>query len=560
MAIGESSSERFPRSKIAFVGGLPNAGDLDWFTKRFFLCKACTPKQLSHAKYALRLDAVIWTQDPKKQRTLLRELGPIAANLLNADVRVYIRLASARSLVVNTLINSAIPVSTLRSEEWRMIPESGRERENSFLMPSVYIFESAVSWADIAAVVCDRPAGSSPRFRLKVEQRFLRKRFEPEGHLERVTLLKRAFWNCSELQLTSLQGGMSGTPAFQARASLGPGLGSVQQGPTGAHPHQFFVKIGPRKTIIDEYDRYISHISEYIPFHLRPRLRLDRCNLGSTQGILVGDFVEGAEPLVTCARGARCGHAISNLFEKTLGGWRKQQTLDTNRTLGQYLETKWYTEESNALITLPLVRAKIVKNLEGDTDVASLKQIFDAHGNTFALVAPAHGDMHATNVLVRHGDAILIDFEKLQQLYPLTYDPASLEGGLLVEGFLEDLETKKFKLNELVEFIGPLYEQLAFKGRRTIPCRPGDPREWYYDAVNQIRTLSWATENEPGQYALTLALCLIRKGCNTHKSLEGKASTTARAIAFFFGQKLLRQGAPSVESSGETTTPLKGKR
>lgn len=356
-------------------------------------------------------------------------------------------------------------------------------------------------------------------------------------------LLKRAFWNCSELRLRLLDAGMSGAPVFKAYASLEAGL--VQRNATGAaYPHLYFVKIGPRKKVVDEYDKYIWHISDYVPFHLRPRLRLDRCNLGATQGILVGDFVEGAESLITCARGARSGHAISNLFDKTLGGWRKQKSLDTNQSLSSHLEKKWRVEGSDALIALPPTRSEIVRDLGGETDVAPLKVIFENHANTSALIAPAHGDMHATNVLVRHGDAILIDFEKLEQHYPLTYDPASLEGGFLVEGFIKDLEKKRFKPNELVKLLEPLYEQSALKCSGTTLCRRGDPIEWYYDAVNQIRTLSWAAENEPGQYALTLALCLIRKGCNPHESLEAEAPSLSRAIAFFFGQKILRDIAP----------------
>ena len=66
----------------------------------------------------------------------------------------------------------------------------------------------------------------------------------------------------------------------------------MQQGATGAYPHLYFAKIGPCKKIVDEYDKYCGHIFEYVPFYLGPRLRRDRCNLGSTLGILVGDFVE----------------------------------------------------------------------------------------------------------------------------------------------------------------------------------------------------------------------------------------------------------------------------
>jgi hypothetical protein len=563
MAIREFSPEGTQRAKIAFIPSLPPTDYLDRFSERSFECEPCTPEKLCQSEYAAELDAVIWTQDPDKLNTLPRQLGTTAPHLLDHDVRAYVRLATdnkltgtPRKLVVNALLEGGIPAANLRPSEWRTTPEASRERENGFLSPCVYIFEPASSWADIATLVCDHPAGPSPKSGLKVDEKYLRNTFGSDGHAERVMLLKRAFWNCSELQLTYLDGGMSGAPVFKVYASLEAGL--VQPGATGAaYPHLYFAKIGPRKKVVDEYDKYCGHIFEYVPFHLGPRLRRDRCNLGSTQGILVGDFVEGAEPLITCARGDRCGHAISNLFDRTLGGWRKQRRLDTRRSLRDYLDKKWRTEGSNALIALPPERAKIVRNLGGGTDVAPLKKIFEIHGNTSALIAPAHGDMHASNVLVRHGDAILIDFEKLEEHFPLTYDPASLEGGLLVEGFMKDLKKNRFTANEFVALVKPLYEQSALKGGTTL-CRRGDSTEWYYNAVNQIRTLSWSTENEPGQYALTLALCLIRKGCNPHENLEGEAPSVSRAIAFFFGQQILRGIAPKTAmASAKTRHPSK---
>ena len=562
MTIREFSPEGTPRAKIAFVGGLPKTEDLDWFAKRQFACEPCTPEDLRRTEYAVQLEAVIWTQNPTKLNALPRELGATVPQLLDHDVRVYIRLATdenltgtPRKMVVNALLERKIPVANLRPEEWHTILENP-ERENNFLMPCVYIFESAFSWPDIATVVCDRPADPSPSFELRFDETFLHDRFGFEGHAERVLLLKRAFRDCSEIQLTSLDGGLSGAPAFKAYASLGPGFGLVQRGTTGAYPHLYFVKIGARKKIVDEYDNYCGRIFEYVPFHLAPRLRRDRCNLASTQGILVGDFVESAESLITCARGGRCGHVVSNLFDKTLGGWRKQRRPDPRRSLSSYLEKRWQVEGSDGLIALPRDRADIVLQLGGDTDVVPLKKIFEDHANTSPLIAPAHGDMHATNVLVRHGDAILIDFEKLEQDYPLTYDPASLEGGLLVEGFIEYLEKGRFKPKELVQLIEPLYELLALRVDGTTFCRRGDLTEWYFDAVNQIRTLSWAAENEPGQYALTLALCLIRKGCNPHESLHAVEPNTSRAIAFFFGQKILRAMAATTGAAiDKTITP-----
>jgi hypothetical protein len=338
--------------------------------------------------------------------------------------------------------------------------------------------------------------------------------------------------------LSFLDGGLSGASACKAYASLE--AGRVASETPGAYPHLYFVKIGPRKKIIDEYDKYCGYMFEYVPFHLGPRLRRERCNLGSTQGILVGDFVEGTESLIDCARGGRCGHAISNLFDRTLAGWRKQSSDDPLRTLGDYLADRWQAEESDALIALPESQRQIVSKLGGEVEVGPLKRIFEAHSQTTPRYAPAHGDLHATNVLVRHGDAIIIDFEKLKDDYPLTYDPASLEGGLLVEGFTKDLNKKVITDQQLVGLLKPLYTLDALCRRKDIPCPRGSLQEWFFDCVNQLRTLSWSAEYEIGQYALTLALCLIRKGCNAHDAFTDEQKTL-RAISFFFGQHLLRE-------------------
>ena len=119
-----------------------------------------------------------------------------------------------------------------------------------------------------------------------------------------------------------------------------------------------------------------------------------------------------------------------------------------------------------------------------------------------------------------------------------------------------DLEKGTFVPKEPIQRIEPLYELSALSVDGTTFCRRGDLTEWYFDAVNQVRTLSWAAENEPGQYALTLALCLIRKGCNPHPNLEAEAPNASGAIAFVFGQKILRTiGAKQGGTRDETIRP-----
>ncbi len=561
----EGSSKGSSRVKIGFFGHMPPSSDLRHFEIRKFRCDELIVEQLERSETLAELVALIWT--PKKLNELPRDLHSIIPALLNNDVRVYIRLPKedeggrpsiVRRAVVNALGERGIPTANLYPEEWRALPPNLQERQGGHFLPSVYIFEARdSSWPNIASIVCDHPAGPPPKLTLKFDPQSLVDGFQgsSEGHAERVLLLQRAFWDCSELRLSFLPGGLSGASVCKVYACL-------EAGQVGEYPHLHFVKIGPRKKIIDEHDKYCSFILEYVPFHLGPRLRRERCNLGSTQGILVGDFVEGTESLVACARGGRCGHAISNLFDKTLAGWRKQARPDAVRTLGEHLAAKWQIEGSDKSIALPKSRADIVTGLGGSIDIPALKRIFETLSATTSLCAPAHGDLHATNVLVRHGDAIIIDFEKMEDHYPLTYDPASLEGGILVEGFAKDLKRKKNKKaitrKMLVKLIKPLYSADVLVDRVEIPCRPGSPVEWYYDCVNQIRIRSWPAEREKGQYALTLALCLIRKGCNIHDNFS-KEQDILRAISFFFGQRILRQmeHRPSVSRNSKNRSSAK---
>jgi hypothetical protein len=542
MAIREFSLERSSkgssRRTVGFLGQKPSGSGLEVFKLREFEVRETTVDEMRHSETIAQLGAVILTQPDKLSE--LRQIIDIVPHLLDNDVRVYIRLAEpekrraiARLLVVNSLREKGIPTANLYPAEWRELPPHLQEREGSRFMPSVYISDAEDSWVKIATIVCDHPAGPSPKLKLDFDPKSLDDGFrDADRHAERVLLLQRAFHDCSDLRLSFLPGGLSGASVCKAYAC--PEAGLVE-----AYPHLYFIKIGPRKKIIEEHDKYGGYLLEYVPFHLGPRLRPERCNLGSTQGILVGDFVEDTESLVACARGGRCGHAISNLFDRTLAGWRKKPHPDPNQTLATHLAKKWQIEGSAASIVLPDSRVKLVKQLGGLTDILPLKQIFEQYAATTPLCAPAHGDLHAANVLVRHGDAIIIDFEKIEPHYPLTYDPASLEGGILVEGFVEDLkeQEKKISPKELVDLLKPLYTMNALIKRREASCVRGSAAEWYYDSVNQIRMRSWPDE-QPGQYALTLALCLIRKGCNTYDGIS-KEQDILRAIAFFFGQSIL---------------------
>lgn len=537
MAIHEFSPKWVSRAKIAFFDALPLAPDLDRFTERNFQCKPCTEEDLRNPNFIASLDAVIFFQNPKKRNALGPVLRVTIPMLLNNGVSIYVRIASdpnktrgARQLVVDTLLATGAPLANITRVEWMQIPKALREREGGNLAPYVYISDSAEPWAQFAHIVCDHPAGNTPNNQLlsKDVKNVVRK-LGGDGYEERLLLLRRVFSDCCGLHLQPIIAGLSGAAVFKAYATLKEGL-------AGEWPYLYLVKIGPRKKIVDEYDKYVGRAMDYVPFHLGPRLRLDRCNLGFSQGILVSDFVEGAEPIRDCAPAGRASHALTNLFDKTLGAWRKQTRVDSNRTLGQFLEDKW-VDESAQEIKLPDYRVDIVKKLGGNPAVAPLRMIFNQYSQTTVWCGPAHGDLHATNVLVRGGDAIIIDFEKVEDQFPMLYDPASLEGGLLVDGFEGDSRSTK-NPKALLQSISYLYTLDVLKGFAA-PCHAADPSSWFYDCIAQIRAASRHAERFTGQYALVLALCLIRKGCNPQPF--NRARENLRAISFVLGQRILTQ-------------------
>lgn len=414
MAIREFSPEGVPRLKIAFFDDLPEEPVQARFKERGFVCVKCTESELTDPGFVSFLDAVVFSQRPDKRRGLSKVLETVPL-LLNNDVRVYVRIAadpgktsSARDQVVRTLLDLQVPMSNLYPDEWLKIPEARRERQNAFLAPYVYLFDADAStkWSTITHVICDRPAGDTPNTALEINgSAHLANGQDLAIRQERLLLVQRAFHDCDELHVEPMIDGLSGAPVFKVYAKLRNAQGALPS----KWPYLYFVKLGPRKKIADEYDRYVGRAIHHVPFHLGPRLRLGRCNLGTSQGILVGDFVEGAEPIRDCASAGRAGHAIANLFDKTLGPWRKQ-AHDTKRSLKEYLGKKWLTENGHE-IALPPKRAEMVRQLGGDPDVAPLRKIFDQIGGYAGVICgPAHGDLHATNVLVRNGDAIIIDF------------------------------------------------------------------------------------------------------------------------------------------------------
>ncbi len=347
-------------------------------------------------------------------------------------------------------------------------------------------------------------------------------------------LLRRAFWKCASVQLIGKGHGLSGVGTYEAFAVI---AGSVVG---GDWPYRYFVKLGERLKIAREYERYGMTALQNVPYHLAPRLRGDRCVLGRSQGVIVSDYVSGAETLCDCAKDGRGVSVIGNLFNVTLLPWR--------RAAG-----KEYRSLQEALLLLvdravPDHRKDLIAACGATKTLEELRAIFrSAPSSQPFLTGVIHDDLHATNVLVRMNDAVIIDFEKIELHGPILWDAASLEGGLLVDGFIKDRRCA----SDVLESLDSIYDLAAFT-RDDHYCSPVDSSAWFIDCVRQIRMQARQMECQgvgPYQYAWTLAAVLLKKACNSGKffkenevnTLESKPLTreTCRAVAYVLAEKIL---------------------
>ncbi len=483
--------------------------------------------------------AVIFTQLATRPRKILRQLERYAGALLCHDCRVFVQPVMSRpgangpafrSMIVSLLNTLRLPPSGLSEEETKSFDDWFAGADVPSLTPVVHVLEGPNVWHEIALMLRNHPPGPLSLYELSVEA------VDAEGRVmtlttEQLTLVRRAFSDCASVKLIGLKNGLSDVLTFRAFAELrGGNVGSKW-------PYLYFVKIGERAKISREFLAYELNALENIPYHLGPSLRLERCGLGYLQGIIISDYVSGAETLRDCARAGRAVPVIANLFNSTLWAWRNSGAHEP--TALQQLLLKEMPK------TIPSHRKPLIETYSRSPSVERLKNKFLANPSVPVVVGVIHGDLHATNVLVRGGDAIVIDFEKIWSRGPLLWDMACLEGGLFVDGFVGDVRRGV----ELLQSIRCLYDAPAFDDANVIPCHPSDGSAWFFDCVRQIRMQARQVELKPRQYALTLAVALAKKGCNEYDFRYERTGDSAaadrlsreevRALAYVLSEKIL---------------------
>jgi len=521
-------SEGRARNKVVFIGEPPPKEVVEFFDGFDYKLEPFSPADLNKAGALALVDSVVISQDATQPSRILRELELCASSFLNNDCRIYVRPATgprievvSRRMVVNAIDTLELPPAGLSDEEEKSLGDWYKSVQKSPLTPFVYVCKLAeADWHSIARRIRNNPSGPAPNMDLTVNTYDKRGQNIPLLGCEEL-LIRRAFWDCAVLQMEQMREGLSGVAAYRVYAELA-------KGNPGLSPYLYFLKIGDRQKITTEFDNYRSNALEYVPFHLGPRLRPGRCCLGAHQGVLVGDFVNNAELLRDAARDGRATHAIANLFNVTLHAWEQLGAVEDYSIQDRY--AKDFPESVPTRCTKRFASHGIAP------DLASVKRLFMECATRGLLAGPIHGDLNANNILVRSADAILIDFEKMASGGPLLFDAASLEAALLVEGFGRD----KRDFDVWKASIEPLYVSGVFLDDRLPRCRVSDPSKWFYDCVRQIRQHARQLEARPGQYAVMLAMILIRKSCNDHNfDTEHEKNERHRAAAYVFGKQIL---------------------
>lgn len=530
MAITEVRS--LTRSAVGWFSALAIPQELvDLCTQRGLSIAKCVEADLENTVYLAGLAAVILLQDPDKPTRVPSQLNTYAKSLLDYDCQVLVHVASAvpspdglgtlsyLSLITRIVDQLELPCTGISVLDPKLVNLNASENPGVPPLPHIYVYGQNAPWSSVVNALAAGRHTSAPNANLKIV-------VEGEQNLSgsEEILLRRAFADCSEIHLVPMLEGRSGVGVYKAYADLTEGV-------IGPWPLPYFIKIGARGKIFKEYQNYQAVVDPYIPFHLGPHLIHERCHLGATTGILVGDFVDQAETISSCASTNRAAQAISCLFNTSLNGWYRAAT-DENASLHTLLKFP-------ASPVSPQ-RIALAKTFGASKTLFQLECLYQTCAATSpTLVGPAHGDLHAGNILVRGSDAILIDFLAHKYL-PLVYDVACLETSLLIDGFSDDARDIQSWCDSVANlYDGKILEQVC------ATTHPKDQSQWFFTCVSQIRLYAKRLERQPGQYAAALAVALLKKAGKDPALPEPENSR--RAVAYYFAEKLLTQ-SPGVQA------------
>jgi hypothetical protein len=318
----------------------------------------------------------------------------------------------------------------------------------------------------------------------------------PDSHQH---LMRRAFWDASDIRLQKLPGGASSSGAYCVYASLRTAYGQHE-------PTPFVFKVDQPYKVSEECNNYRDFVQPFVPFHLRPGLIETRSIETPKLAALTCNFVEGAMPLESALSNGHGPGAIFSLFETTLRRFRHQAHSTNQRPsvvsdyIRECVKIEQLCEDKAKLPRIELARQYKFKGEPGELQEA----IARAANGIESLCVVIHGDLHMGNVMVRHKDSIVIDFGSMRHKGPLTADPAGLEASIAF-GTRKDESPNDQK--EWFTFIDEIYQNPL---ELPIPTADHFPFAWVNRAIREVRHIVRCCRVTDKEALLVLAASLLR--------------------------------------------------
>ncbi|MFC3068928.1 phosphotransferase [Phenylobacterium soli] len=364
------------------------------------------------------------------------------------------------------------------SDLLRGLPPDQVERK---VLPPAYVFPELLARHDPGPAA---DGAFTPEYVGNVEP------LDDEDHL----LMSRALAGYGQVRLEELSPGLSGARVFTVHTTRGNSFGNWGQ--------PLFAKFDRRSKILQEADGYRA-AKPFIPFGMCPEI--EQVRLGARRGLLVGSLVDQSEALWDVARRGLAATAIFNLFDMTLGAWRAQglRVQPSNGSM-------WQALEGARIIRADKIRSEYYETACGRGEALTPEEIVELLRplNRPHRVGPIHGDLHADNVRVRRGEAILIDMASVCN-GPLAADVALLETWFAI-ALKDDEHNDNYHDPEWEEVVEALYAPNAFI-LSPPPSEAGMKYRWMWDVIRQLRTIGIANQCSSDEYRLAVVAGLLRR-------------------------------------------------
>jgi thiamine kinase-like enzyme len=311
---------------------------------------------------------------------------------------------------------------------------------------------------------------------------------------EQYLLFRRAFWDCHKIIIQHFDRGRSGNVCCV--------YATFSDSKVGPRPLPFFAKIDLKDKIVRELDNYKEYTEHFVPFSARPNLDHSRCLVGSSSGIIVGNFVEQSETLWDVAIRGHANKALHSLFDEALRCWHLQAYQENSPPIPKKLFEALESDRNGPIIKIEKFTEERVRSaftLGSTLKPEELIRLADSLPPFKCRFAPIHGDLHAKNVRVRNADAILIDFY-LTRPGPILADLASLESTLIFAAVNADDENENWK-----KTVDTLFSKMYME-HAPPPAREPQTREWLWNIVRQIRQVALGMQTSDFEYATLLGI------------------------------------------------------